>query len=208
MSGYDSNGLVQKFLDTFQITVKANDRPVIEQRLQEHIDAVIYNIASMAVVFTLVKDKNKIQPKYLEDVTNYVAATCPPHKGQSGGAPMASDYFGYPHPNYSASNAGSGTVMSEVGFADGVARAGLDSQMGGASPRLIGIAIHDANAKLFVRSILRMHDMQISQSAFKQLLHIIDIHLNCMGNDLIAKLPLTVARLTKVLTKKRHAVFH
>lgn len=207
-----SSQTVSKFIDTFQIILKGADRQQVMHKLEMHLDAVSYNVASIAIIFALLKGEKRIQPKHLQNVMGYISSMCSPVKGQGqkGGMSMASDYFGYPHPNYTSSNAGSGVVMSEVEFNSGIARAGIDSQIGGTSNSnsMRFVATNDKDAKAFVKSVIKMHNIEISKTAFKELMRIIDIHLNCLASDLSNVSPLTIARVDKVLGLKRHAVFH
>lgn len=197
-------------MDTFHIVAKPQQQAEIVEKLGNHIDAVIYNVTSIAVIFAMLKGDSKVQPKHLIDVTKYISTTCP-RNGQMGGMSMASNYFGYPHPSYAAGNS-EGVVMSEVQFDNGIARAGIDTQVGmsgGAANNLRLVSVHDNNCKAFVRSIMALHNMPISKTGLGELLRIIDIHLNCLANDLAAYASsLTISRLDKVLGRKRHSVFH
>lgn len=202
--------LTTTFLDTFQIHVKPKDHLQVQEHLAEHMDAVMYNVTSIAILFTLLKGHVKLEPKHLTDVMSYISSACPNVSkggGQKGGS-LPCDYFGYAHPNYTAGNGAQGVVMSEVDFSAGVARAGIDSQLGGSGPSLSLLASHDKEAKEFARSILKLHKIKVSKTAFAELLRIIDIHLNCLGRDLANSSPLSLTRLDKVLGLKRHAVFH
>jgi hypothetical protein len=212
---FNTGRFVQKFLETFSIEIKQQDREVVLETLGQHLDAVVYNITSIAVIFTLLKGGVQVQPKHLVDVTNYVMAYCSPRSSKSSsqsggsvGAHMPSDYFGYPHPNYDAANENQGIVMSEVNFQAGIARGGINSLIGGAGPRSRTIAVGDANVKVFVRSILKLHNMKISKTALISLLRTVDIHLNCLATDLAHNSPITKSRIQKVLDKKSHAIFH
>lgn len=207
-----SSQTVAKFIDTFQINLKGSDKTEVFHKLEMHMDAVCYNVASIAIIFALLKGDKKIQPKHLQNVMGYISSMCSSSaKGQKGGMSMASDYFGYPHPNYASSNAGSGVVMSEIEFNSGIARAGIDSQIGGtqsSSNNVRLVATNDKDAKAFVKSVVKMHNIEISKTAFTELMRIIDIHLNCLATDLSTLSPLTVSKVDKVLGLKRHAVFH
>lgn len=206
----DTSHLVVGFMEAFGLTSKDSDTEQVKQMIGDHLEAVMYNVASVAVIFTLLKGNGKIQPKHIADVTTYISATCSKKHGQKGGTSMASDYFGYLNPSYQAANAGQGVVMSEVQFDQGVARAGIDSQLGGGSgPHLRLVASHSNDAKRFIKGVMRLHNMHISKSAFVSLLHVIDIHMNCLGHDLIATHnPISPAKITKVVSLKRHSVFH
>lgn len=205
--------LTTTYLHTFHVLVKPKDHDKVHDTLAAHLDAVIYNITSIAILFTLLKGKTRVEPKHLADVMSYISTSCPMSnskggRGQHGGTSMASDYFGYPHPNYSAGNATQGVTMSEVDFDAGIARAGIESQLGGSGPRPVLLATHDKDAKAFARSILKLHKIRVSKSTFEELMRIIDIHMNCLGRDLEAASPLSLSKLEKILSLKRHSVFH
>ncbi len=169
-----------------------------------HMDALIYNVASLACVVTMLYDHTQITPKHLVSVRKYILDKCSTSRGKSqkGGMSMASDFYGYPHPAYGSDAMAGSTVVSSVNFAEGVARAALGPvMMGGAQPEHIKVI------QKVVKKVLKHHQRTITKKAMEELIHIIDTHLRCFAKDLRTEAPLTEVRVKKVLEKKRHAIF-
>jgi hypothetical protein len=201
--------LAREFVRAFALRLKEGEEGDVTARIGDHLEAVLYNVTSVSVIFALLQGATKIERCHLGDVAKYITAACPAGPQRGGGdTSMPSDYFGYPHPAYDAGHAGEGAAMAQVQFDAGVARAGLDSQLGGAEGRLRLVASHSAEAKRFVKTVLAIHDMKISKTGLALLLRIVDIHLNCFAGDLAKHAPLTPAKLARVVALKRHAVFH
>lgn len=188
----------------FEISKSESTTKVI-QSIALHIDALIYNVASLACVVSMLYDHTKITPKHLVSVRKYIQDKCTiKHKSQRGGMSMASDFYGYPHPAYSDNAMAGSTVVSTINFAEGLARPALGPvMMGGAqsNPAVIQV-IHKA-----IKKVLKHHERTISKNALEELIHIIHIHLDCFAKDLAAEAPLTETRVKKVIEKKRHAIF-
>lgn len=205
--------LVTSFLQSHNIEPKDADIP---KKLEFHFDAVMYNITSVACMLTLIKGDKKIMPQHMENVKSYILAECAPKKATGkgktvGGTSMASDFFGYAHPAYAAGNGGAD--VQAINFEEGVARPALGAQSGGCGV----VACHGGAepivaasplARSFIRKVLKHHEMKISAAALETLYKVIDAHIRCLGTDLAPFRHLTLARFTKVLALKRHAIFH
>jgi hypothetical protein len=205
--------ILDRFLEAFDLTLRRPEKDV-RTLLHDHVDGLLFNVCSIAAVLALLAGKRKVEPKHLREVRSYIVSKCPPHGGQQGGG-MASDYFGYPHPNYLASNENQGTNTSIVSFHSGQARASLGPplQEGGAgagASRMKRVMRHlPKEAHHVIRFMMKHHDVSVSKMAMEELMFILDAHLNCFGNDLKEQGgQLTAAKTQKVLALKRHAVFH
>lgn len=188
--------LVRKFLKTFDIDVKKEDETNVVKTLQDHLEAVIYNVTAIAMVMALLNDTRKIETKHLGEVRRYIASHCPKPK-QKGGFPAA--YFGAADPNYSTLN-GNGSSVSTVQFENGVAR----PQIGGAK----GFMYSEKKVATYAKHVLKHHNAVISHEALKEILAILDTHVACLAHDIAGPTPLTLAKLERVMKMKRHAVFN
>lgn len=215
MHDIQSMRLATMLLRSFNIRVADHDMPAVCKALANHLDAVIYNTVSVTITFTRLHESATVGPKHVANAMTYISSAChrtSKQRQQQGGSVTAlpSQYFGYDFGSYTSGNGASGVVTtSDVDFAAGVARAAVTSQMGGgAGPKLHLIAAHDKAAQKFARSIFKMHDIKVANHAFEDVMRVVDVHINCLGKDLLAASPLTVKKLEKVLALKRHAVFN
>lgn len=202
--------LAKNVLSHFQVGVKRQEEAdEIFELFGEHLEAVIYNIVSVSVMLTMLQGGNKVAPEYMGMVRKYIQTSCDVSKkgGMTGGMSMASDYFGYSHPAYSAGNAESGTLnMGSVQFGDGIARQALGPQAGGGSGPHPWI--RNGPAHTFLKKVLSYQNMKASSAGMTELQFLINAHIDCVGRDLSAQCPLTIAKLRKVFALKRHAIFH
>lgn len=174
----------------------------VQSLIEEHTNAVVHQVASMAAVIALLSNKRKIDVSHLSQVKAYVQSKCAVRaRGHKGGDAMPSDFYGYPHPAYSASHANGGVQVSTISWANQEARPAQGPQSGGGRPKSdrIGGLIKDA---------LKDLNVQISKGALDELKVIIHGHLACLMNDIHAAAPITVKKLEKILKKSHHAAFH
>ena len=206
MTHHIPSTVVRKFIEVFGIPLKHGEEQDIIAVLENHLEAVIYNISGIAMAIALVNQKSSIDMGHLKEVRNYIQSSCDTKKkkgGQQGGTSMPSDYFGYKHPNYSESNEG-GVNVSQIRFDQGIAR---PSQGGGAAS-LVHFMTKDKHIKAAIKAFLKHHEMKIQKDALGELLILLDIHANCMAEDLHIVSPLSKKQLEKVMKYKRHAVFN
>lgn len=200
-----SPSFVRKFLRTFDIQVKKSNEIEIIAKLASHIEAVMYNIAGVAMAIALVNQSFTIDVQHLVSVRNYIESSCSKAKhSQKGGMSMPSDYFGYKHPNFSELNANNQSNVSEVRFDQGIAR----SEMGGGAMTLIPFMSKEKRAAASIKEFLKQHNVKIGKAALSELLAIVDAHVNCLADDLKNVPELSIKKVDKVMKLKRHAVFH
>lgn len=198
--------VVETFLDKQKIEVKT-DMPEVVAILIMHIDALIYNVTSVACVMAMLEGKKNIQPHHLSEVRKYIDEKCPLR--HNGGSPTAfpQQYFS-PNAvgNYNAMNAHVGATQVEtVKFDQGYARENMGSLSGGG---VISILKGDKVATNFMKKVLEHHGTKISKTAMPELLHIMDRHLECLANDMKEQGGITKSKLVRIMRLKRHAVFH
>lgn len=190
--------------------------------MEERIEALIYNVASLASTMALVYNSKKVEPKHVTAIHDKYKSLCSSTGGapmQTGGTSMPQQFFS---PNasstMSASNFG-GMDSRTIDFAANEARAGIDvagpdaSFIGGAAGpgTLTATAFRNENGKQiakFARSVLKLHNMSVSKHAMHDIQHIIFYHLDCLTADLRKKSYINVPIVQKMLKLKRHSIFH
>jgi hypothetical protein len=199
--------LAQRIIKEHHIDIAPSaDSEAIFQKIAFHIDALVHNVVSTAALVAMMHNESKIDSEHLKPVKIYIESQCMSKTQQRGGTSMASDFFGYPHPNYSESHENSGVAVSKVDFAQGVARPALSPAQG---MFVGGGTYHESKEiKAAAKTLLKSKNVSIGKKAFTELLRIIDSHIHCFANDMKKKCPLTVSKLDKILHTKRHAVFH
>lgn len=209
------HGFVTDFLKDHGLTIlREEETRSIRASLAKHMEAVVFNIVSLAAVMAVLKgNKEKISVRHLPKVREYLAArgcgaaaASGDHRTrQRGGTGMPSEYFGYAHPAYQAGNGADGVQAGTIQFAEGLARPAMGPMEGGSShhSRSAAKAIREEAEK-----VARHHETAISKTAMSELAGIIHEHLDCLASDLAAAGPaLTESKVAKVLALKRHAAF-
>ena len=111
-----------KLLQMGNIKVHEDSRKKIVESLDKHIEAMLYNIASLACVLTIASGKSKIELNHIEEMQRYVTKKCSHVKSskgtssQSGGTSMPSEYFGYTTGAYAAGNSAYVPIVSDIQF--------------------------------------------------------------------------------------------
>jgi hypothetical protein len=207
-----------KVLHMAQIDAEKN----VKDLLEKHIEALLYNVASLACVLTIASGKTKTELSHIVEMQSLIMSKCSvvkkTHKkitGQHGGTSMPAEYFGYSTGAYAAGNAGNETVVSDIQFGQGLARGAIDSsfngQSGGSSAGGAAVPWHISktcrSVNKHIGSVFKNNDVKFSKVAMNELLKVVDIHLTCLGNDLKKHEPLTMSKTIRVLDLKRNAIF-
>jgi hypothetical protein len=184
-------------------------------RLTMHIDALIFNMVAVACVVAMLTDKKTVQKEHLKSVEGYVQSKCGTMRRKIyGGMSMPSDFFGYPHPVYSAGNENTNnTHVSQIDFANGIARPAmgpaLEAMGGGGVKRGGGVS----DIETHMRRVLAYHDMKIAKDASVHLVELILHHLRCFAKQLRGKVApskkvlVNESKLSQALERKEFAVF-
>jgi hypothetical protein len=204
---HSSSAVFRKFASDFSIPVRNGEEDEVNEMLAQHLDAVTYNVTGIAMAIALVNHTHTIASNHVKEVRKYIETSChskKKHGGQQGGTSMASDYFGYKHPNFTENDGGS-TNISEVRFDEGIARPEMG---GGAVP--LAYMTQNKQVKSMIKTFLKHHEVKIQKNALAQLLAVLDVHVNCLAADLKSQptSAIGVKQVQKVMQLKRHAVFH
>lgn len=215
--------LVEQSFDIMHIEISKKDKDSgenIKLAVKNYYEVLIYNVVSIAVVIALANDAKKLLPSHIEHVKDYIKTKCKV-KGdkniQTGGTSLPAEYFGYSiDPSRYAAGNGNEESTATVNFADNVLRPAINTSteytgkiVGGSnSSKLEHFICTNSLVKKYVREILSKHSISISKDALDILLHIIEIHIHCVLNDLKSMGPLTMVKIDKVFNNKKHAIFH
>lgn len=210
--------LAEKFVATFHVQIAPKSEKEVIQMIAHHIDALLYNVTSVACVMALIHGKQKIEPKHLEQVMTYITSQCMPQLASAkmrGGSPTGfpSQYFGVPMAAYTPNDRAGAHVSTEtVDFASSTARSGMGPMTGGGRRdrgEIPKVLESNAKAMAFMHKVLDHHNTKIGRKATSILLHIMDIHMYCFAQDIASgQAPVTVSKLSSILKLKRHSVFH
>lgn len=256
------NCIASKMMQVYNFVLANPEEHVkILELLDSHIEAMIYNIASIASVTALLDEKVKIELKHIGFIKEYIVKQCIKSSKknntstQSGGS-FPAEYFGYNSGAYTESNYG-GTNVSDINFADGIAREAIPisggaknkNHSGGSFPaeyfgnnsgayteanyggpnvsdinftdsiarsaihitgggtKLKSIVENNKEVAKYIKKVIAFNDVTISKSALGELLKIVNIHLNCIGDDISKYNKIKPAILDKIFSYRKHAVF-
>jgi hypothetical protein len=194
----------RKFVKDFKLQSKDGEEGKIVELVAKHLDALVFNVVSLAAVVVMLYDERKIEPKHLVSVRAYIASKCDSKRSMSGGTSMASDFYGYDHPAYNVKHAGDGVVVSQVDWSREI-RPAMGPTIGGGSAA--SVMQGSKNARKTINHTFKHYHTKVSKTAMKELLDILDHHLVCFAHDLKSEGTLTVKKVEKVLKLKRHSVF-
>lgn len=206
--------IAEQFIEVLHMSESPNnDHTELTKLVYSHIHSLMYNIASIVSVLALMKGKSRIQCNDIEEARNYIKRACSnvTNSSQQTGGSFPSEYFGYDFNAYSAS-AGNEQLVSQAQFGrDGYIRPAIDIEMVGGSPnsQLLNLARHSPIVKKYILSVIKQNGVSISKAALQDLLTVLDIHITCLIQDIRKhSKTVTVSKVRKVLTLKRHSSFH
>lgn len=75
--GIQAVDLAKEFVAKNEVCISdMADMDAIVQKLAEHIDALIFNVTSLAVMVAMIEDKKKVEPRHLVSAQAYIAHQC------------------------------------------------------------------------------------------------------------------------------------
>lgn len=214
------------FLDKNDIKIEEGNEEIVKRMIASHVYTLMFNICGLNAALAKLHSKKDainliIRPKHLRSSLDYVKNQCYPElkTKQSGGSYVIdSEYFGKTTNNYTASE---GKDLLDIKFgSDGIIRPAIEMS-GGKNIVSHEIYLDDivktilANTErkdLFpdneIINILSRFDVSIKNNSLKILKRILKMHMNCLLLDLHNSSPLTLKKLDKILSLKRHSVFN
>ena len=212
--------LVTRYLTYTSAQCKTSEiRQNLLSALEDHIEALIYNVVSLACTMALVYESKRVEPKHVRAIDERYRALCGAHAparlpahGQRGGMSMPEAFFNPQAPStMSPSNFG-GLNSTTVNFAANEARVEIATTMDGVMMGGAHMSSFRENASKplakFVRAVAKLHSMTVSKQAIHDILLVMFHHLDCLAADMRAKPSINVRSLEKIFKLKRHAVFN
>ena len=206
-----NNCIGSKLFDMYNLTL---DKPTYKDEvlniLDNHIQAMLYNISSIASVTALLDEKNKIEMKHVDFIKHYITKQCSKNVKNNGhtqkGGSFPAEYFGYDSGAYTEANYGGVNYTDSVwNGADAAIRQAIP--MTGGSSQIKDIISNNKEVAKYMKTVIAYNDVKVSKSALSEILKLVNIHLNCIGDDLQKYEKIKPSLLDKVFKNKKHAVF-
>ena len=191
--------VARTFLSECRVTINSGEEHDVIKLFAEHLHVFVFNVCALANIVILLFDDDKLKPEHLPVVQSYVQNSCDSPK-MKGGTSMASDFYGYNHPQYQAGSINAASDMLRVNFDSGIARP-EHTMTGGAECKVMRKSVHIQG---FVKDRMKS---AISAKMMSQLLGIMDARMACLATDLQKNSKLTKKQLEKVFSMKKHFVF-
>ena len=183
----------------------------VANAMEEHVEALIYNIVSLATTLAIVYDSKKVEPKHVVAIDQKYKSVCGGSTGQNGGS-FPAQYFNPAAASTMAAGNFGGLNSQTIDFANNIARAGIsvsdNTFIGGGATLASFRNATSSKVKKFVRAVLKLHNMSVSKHALHDLLMVIFHHMECLAKDIQKKPFINVPILQSILKMKRHAIFH
>jgi hypothetical protein len=205
------NCIAAKLVDAYNVVIKPEHKDEIMQTLDNHIQAMLYNIASIASVTALLDEKTKIELKHIDFVKKYITVQCSKHKkhgGEQQGGSMPAEYFGYDSGAYTEANYGG--VSSDVVWSGSDAAIRPELNMYGGEHglnKVKNIIGNNTEVSKYMKQVMSFNDVKVSKPAMSELVKLVNIHLNCVGDDIKHVEKLKPSSLEKLFKHRKHAVF-
>jgi hypothetical protein len=193
----------KSLIKEYNLNIDRDDAKVVYGLLVKKMDALVFNVISIAAIITLINNSSVIGKEAVELVRAYIADKCSKYVIK-GGTSLPSDYFGFPNPSYSENNITNDVL--NVDFASGILR----NQIGGGGYKAFKLQKKDEEELTNnIKSICKYYNLKISNSVIKTLLNIIIENMECLFNYLkMAKKPLTAAIIKKMINiNKKFEIF-
>ncbi len=177
--------LAKDFLSTNKISISdSTNLDELINILAKHIDALVFNIVSLAALVAIIQDQKKIDPKHLVSAQAYIAHQC------------VGDH---------ATKKIKGGVEKEMLKKD--VRDISIPEVEGIEFDEIAVSCIDTDMRTFIHRVLKFHDLTIGKGAMKGIINILQSHLGCLLKDIRNNEPLTIKRLENIMSLRRHSVF-
>lgn len=173
----------------------------------KHMETLVHNVASLAAIVVTMYESKKLDMIHVPAIQKFVLKQCQKKVGATmhgGRTVMASDFFGYPHPNYSPSNGGEDILP--IDLANGTTARPAMGPMSGGNHKPFSVA-HSKVVKAVVKSVLDRHSIKYTTEVMNALFDIMDSQLACLASDLQKCEPLSIKKLESLMKKKRYFAF-
>lgn len=191
--------VARTFIEERKIKINQAEKNNIIKLLAEHLEIFVFNVCSLTNIIILFFDDNKLQENHFPVIQSYMNKSCG-MSGMSGGTSMASDFYGYNHPQYQAGSINDTQDMLKVDFPANIARPPHTLTGGGRC----NVMQKSGYIKSFVKDRLKT---AISAKMMPHFLEVLDARLACLEKDLHTNSALSLKQLQKVFAMKKHFIF-
>ena len=224
--------IATRIIEVYHIVVdNPEHKKEVVNSLDSHIEALLYNVASIASITALLDEKNKIELKHISFIKDYITSECIKKKKaatQTGGS-FPAEYFGYDSGAYAESNYGGTNYTDSVwSGADAAIRQAIPIMAGGTNCDNTGTVCGTVNntsviiggmkgmkdivgntkeVVKYIKRVMEFNNVKISKPAMAELLKIVNIHLNCLGDDMSQLVKLKLKTMEKLFKSRKYAVF-
>lgn len=225
------NNIAGVIMEVYNVVLEIPDHKTqIQNSINQHVEALLYNVASIASISALIDEKERIEVKHIQFIKDYISKQCLKKKKkavtrggegsvQNGGS-FPAEYFGYDSGAYAESN------YDSVNYNDSV-WSGPDASIRQAMPISVGggggsgggsasaglkhmkhILGDNKTAIKYMKRVMEFNGVTISKPAMAELVKLVNIHLNCVGEDISQINNIKPAFLEKMFSKRKYAVFN
>lgn len=165
-------------LKTNNINISKNaNQSYIINKIADYIDALIFNIVSIACIVSILNGDKNIKKKNLDIIKKYIEDRCAfkyNKKGMKGGTFNTAAFYGINETMYKEENEGHDILG--VDWSKEMAR----PQIGGGSKQKKLKDVSSFFIKKHIKNILQYHGIKASDEMTKVLLELIDYHIKCL----------------------------
>jgi hypothetical protein len=190
---------------------KKCDYNMVINHLANYLDALVFNIVSIACIVSIINKSKKIDKETLPIIRSYIEDKCnfKYAKKMSGGAVYPSSFYGATETAYSENNKG-GDILG-INWSAGIIRPEIGTsgkfpmEGGGSSAtRKISPKASYNYIRSHVYKILKYHNIQASKFIISELIFLIDHHIKCLvANIKKCDKELTLSCLNKIINKNK-----
>ena len=189
------------------VVSKKCDYNLVINQMVTYLDALIFNIVSIACIISIINSSTKINKENLPIIRSYIEDKCSfKYKKSnkiSGGSFNTAAFYGANEPMYSENNKG-GDILG-INWSAGIIRPEIGSQdkmSGGGKKHLSNMSYN--YIKLHINKVLKYHKISASKDIIKELISIIDHHIKCLIiNIKHCDKELTLNCLNKIINKNK-----
>lgn len=165
-------------LKTNNINVSKNaNQSYIINKVSDYIDALIFNIVSIACIISILNGDKNIKKQNLDIIKRYIEDRCVfkyNKKDMKGGTFNTAAFYGIDEPMYKEENEGSDILG--INWSEEIAR----PQIGGGKHSKKTQDVSKLFIKKQIKNILQYHGIKASNEMIDSLLNIIDYHIKCL----------------------------
>lgn len=160
-----TNNLIKKY----DLSIKTN----VDKCLCSYIEAIIFNIITIASVITFINNCKSINKETIEILRDYIYKACSPSsmKGGGGAIVLPSEFYGINSTNYSPTN--NQVDLLPINFNSTSIR-----------PQIGGGKSDNKPITDIIKKFLKYFNLRVSSTIMKEILDIINTYINCLMNKL------------------------